>query len=91
MTSVRTPTPLGTYGTARSGAEPKMRRPQAWRGRAGQAFALREPGVKDGTTADSLVVDRHAPNRMARLASRSSSQGAACGFWSRASGPTRAD
>ena len=29
-------------------------------------------------------------NRMARPASRSSSQGAACGFWSRASGPTRA-
>ena len=29
-------------------------------------------------------------NRMARPASRSSSQEAACGFWSRASGPTRA-
>ncbi len=29
-------------------------------------------------------------NRMARPATRSSSQGAACGFWPRASGPTRA-
>ena len=32
-------------------------------GRAGQAFVLRESGVADGTTADSLVVDRHAPQQ----------------------------
>ena len=38
-----------------------MGRGQAGRGRAGQAFALGEPGVADGTTANSLVVDRHAP------------------------------
>ena len=35
----------------------------SWRGRAGQAFVLREPGVADGTIADSLVVDRHAPQQ----------------------------
>jgi hypothetical protein len=32
-------------------------------GRAGQAFVLRESGVADATTADSLVVDRHAPQQ----------------------------
>jgi hypothetical protein len=50
-------------GNARSCAGPKMRRAATWRGRAGQAFVLREPGVADGTTADSLVVDRHAPRQ----------------------------
>jgi hypothetical protein len=63
MRSVRTPTSLGTHGTARSVSEPKMWRTAAWRGRAGQAFALRKPGVADGTTADPLVVDRHAPQQ----------------------------
>jgi hypothetical protein len=33
----------------------------AWRGRAGQAFVLDEPGVADGTTANSLAADRHGP------------------------------
>ena len=45
MSSVRSSTSLGTHGTARSGAEPKMWRTAAWRGRAGQAFVPREPGV----------------------------------------------
>jgi len=63
MSSVRTPTSLDTHRTARSGSEPKMWRTAAWRGRAGQAFVLREPGVADGTTADSLVVDPHAPQQ----------------------------
>ncbi len=63
MSSLRTPTWFGTHGTARSGAEPKMWRTAAWRGRAGKAFVLRESGVADGTTADSLVVDRHAPQQ----------------------------
>ena len=61
------------------------------RGRASQALQPSVPSVMDGTAADSLVVDRYVcRNRMARTASRSSSHGAACGFWSRASGPTRA-
>ncbi len=47
MSSVRTPTSLGTHGTARSGSEPKMWRTAAWRGRAGQAFVLREGMVSD--------------------------------------------
>jgi hypothetical protein len=63
MSSVRTPTSLGTHGTARSGSKPKMWRAAAWRGWAGQAFVPREPGVADGTTADSLVVNRHAPQQ----------------------------
>ena len=42
---------------------PRCGAPQAWRGRASQAFVLRESGVADGTTADSLVVDRHAPQQ----------------------------
>jgi hypothetical protein len=50
-------------GNARSSAGPKMWRAATWRGRACQAFVLREPGVADGTTADSLVVDRHAPQQ----------------------------
>src|SRR5271165_586860 len=40
-----------------------MWRTAAWRGRAGQAFMLREPGVADGITADSLVVDRRSPQQ----------------------------
>ena len=42
---------------------PRCGAPQAWRGRAGQAFALRVSGVADATAADSLVVDRHAPEQ----------------------------
>ena len=35
----------------------------AGRGRAGQAFERGEPGRVDGTTADSLAADRHAPQQ----------------------------
>jgi hypothetical protein len=40
-----------------------MWRAAAWRGRAGQAFVLSEPGVADGTIADSLAADQHAPQQ----------------------------
>ena len=44
----------------RSGAGPKMWRATTGRGRAGQAFLLREPSMVDGTTADSLAADQRA-------------------------------
>ena len=40
-----------------------MWRGEAWRGRAGQAFELGEPGVADGTTANSLAADRRGPRQ----------------------------
>jgi hypothetical protein len=39
-----------------------MWRDAAWRGRAGQAFKLREPGV-DGTTANSLATSYRVPRQ----------------------------
>jgi hypothetical protein len=45
--SVRTTAPLGTLLSARSEVNHGMWRAQAWRGRAGQAFKLGEPGVMD--------------------------------------------
>jgi hypothetical protein len=41
----------------------KMWPTAAWRGRAGPAFLLGEPGVADRTTADSLAADRLAPQQ----------------------------
>ncbi len=63
--SVRCARPRRSARTHLRGVAPNPRcgAPQAWRGRAGQAFVLRESGVADGTTADSLVVDRHAPQQ----------------------------
>ena len=40
-----------------------MCRGEAWRGRAGQAFELGEPGVADGTTANSLAADCRGPRQ----------------------------
>jgi hypothetical protein len=54
-------TPLGTRSNAWSEFGSKLWRGAAWRGRAGQAFVLGEPGVVDGTTADSLAADRRGP------------------------------
>ena len=48
-----------------------------------QAWTTEPPPIHSPRTATRL-------NRMARPASQRSSQGTACGFWSRASGPTRA-
>ena len=63
-----------------------MWRNKARRGRAGQAFEFVEPGVVDGATADSLPQTAAGHHRMTRPSRRSSSQGAACGFWIRAWG-----
>ena len=40
-----------------------MWRDEAWRGRAGQAFELGEPGVVDGTTANSLAASYRGPRQ----------------------------
>ena len=54
---------LGTLRNARSQVELEMWRGQAWRGRAGQAFELGEPGVVDGTTANSLAASYRGPRQ----------------------------
>ena len=63
-----------------------MWRGEAWRGRAGQAFELGEPGVVDRATANSSPRTAAGRDRMTRPSRRSSSQEAACGFWIRAWG-----
>jgi hypothetical protein len=40
-----------------------MGRGQTWRGRAGQTFELGEPGVANGTTANSLAADCRGPRQ----------------------------
>ena len=57
----QTSTILGTRSTARRSVGLTMCRGQAWRGRAGQAFELGEPGVADGTTANSLAAGYRGP------------------------------
>ena len=63
-----------------------MWRGEVWRGRAGQAFQLGEPGVVDGATANSSPQTAAGHHRVTRPSRRSSSLGAACGFWIRAWG-----
>jgi hypothetical protein len=60
---VRTPAQLGTLLSARSEVGLEMSRGRAWRGRAGQAFKLREPGVVDGTTANSVTASHRGPRQ----------------------------
>jgi hypothetical protein len=55
-------------------------------GRAGQAFELVEPGVMDGTTANSSPRTATGHNRMTRSSRQSPPQGTARGFWIRAWG-----
>ena len=45
-----------------------MWRDEAWRGRAGQLFKLGEPGVVDGTTANSLVASYRGPRQDGQVA-----------------------
>ena len=45
-----------------------MWRDEAWRGRAGQAWELGEPGVVDGTTANSLAASYRGPRQGGRVA-----------------------
>jgi hypothetical protein len=59
----RTPALLGTLLIARSEVEHGMWRDEAWRGRAGQAFEFGEPGVADGTTANSLAASCRVPRQ----------------------------
>jgi hypothetical protein len=40
-----------------------MWRDEAWRGRAGQAFEVCEPGVMNGTTANSLAASDRGPRQ----------------------------
>ena len=45
-----------------------MWRDAVGRGRAGQAFKLGEPGVVDGTTANSLAADCRGPQQDGQVA-----------------------
>ena len=54
---------LGTRSKARRSVGSTMCRGEARRGRAGQAFELGEPGVADGTTANSLAADCRGPRQ----------------------------
>ena len=58
-----TSTILGTRSKARRSVGSTMCRGEARRGRAGQAFELGEPGVADGTTANSLAADCRGPRQ----------------------------
>ena len=58
-----TSTILGTRSKARRSVGLTMCRGEARRGRAGQAFELGEPGVADGTTANSLAADCRGPRQ----------------------------
>ena len=45
-----------------------MWRDETRRGRGGQAFELGEPGVADGTTANSVAVGYHGPRQDGQVA-----------------------
>ena len=66
--SARTPAQLGTLLSSRSEVDHGMWRDEAWRGRAGQAFELGEPGVVDGTTANSLAASYRGPRQDGQVA-----------------------
>ena len=68
LRSARTAAQLGTRLSARSGVGGKMWRGRARRGRAGQAFELGEPGVADGTTANSLAASYRRPRQDGQVA-----------------------
>ena len=68
LRSARTPASLGTLFKTRSGVGGMMWRDEARRGRAGQAFKLGEPGVVDGTTADSLAASYRGPRQDGQVA-----------------------
>ena len=59
--SARTPALLGTLLKSRSEVGRGMWRDEARRRRAGQAFKLGEPGMVDGTTANSLAASHRGP------------------------------
>ena len=63
-----------------------MWRGQAWRGRAGQAFELGEPGVADGTTANSLAASCRGPRQDGQAAKTKLLAGSCLRIWTRAWG-----
>jgi hypothetical protein len=68
LSSARTPAQLGALLIAWSEVDHGMWRDEAWRGRAGQAFKLSEPGVADGTTANSLAASYCVPRQDGQVA-----------------------
>ena len=85
-TGARTPALLGTLLSARSEVGPGCGVAEAWRGRAGQAFELGEPGVVDGTTANSLAADRRGPRQDDQAAKTKLLAGSCLRIWTRAWG-----
>jgi hypothetical protein len=68
MARARRPAQLGTLLSARSEVDHGIWRDEAWRRRAGQVFKLGEPGVVDGTTANSLVASYRGPRQDGQVA-----------------------
>jgi hypothetical protein len=68
LRTARTQAQLGTLLNARSEVGGKIWHDEAWRGRAGQAFELGEPGVVDGTTAYSLAASDRGPRQDGQVA-----------------------
>jgi hypothetical protein len=68
MVRAHTPAQLGTLLSARSEVDHGIWRDEARRGRAGQAFKLGEPGVVDGTTANSLAASYRGPRQDGQVA-----------------------
>ena len=67
-----------------------MWRDKAWRGRAGQAFELGEPGVVDGATANSLAADRRGPRQDDQAVKTKLLTGSCLRILDQGLGPTRA-
>ncbi len=59
---------------------------RAWRGRAGQAFGLGEPGVLDGTTANPLAASCRGPRQDGPAAKTKLLTGSCSRIWARAWG-----
>jgi hypothetical protein len=59
---------FGTLLNARNEIGHKMWHDEAWRGRAGQAFKLGEPGVVVGTTANSFAASYPRPRQVDQVA-----------------------
>ena len=67
-----------------------MWRGQAWRGRAGQAVGLGEPGVADGTTANSIAASYHGPPQDGQAAKAKPLARSCLQILDQGLGPTRA-
>src|SRR5689334_3830385 len=67
-----------------------MWRDEAGRGRARQAFALGEPGVAGGTTADPLAADRRGPPQDDQAVQTKLLPGSCWRILDQGLGPTRA-